>query len=102
VIVAVGIPAGLRIRTHRGKAIRRIAERLASENSTARGYPDGCDWYLQYYLGGQEWCGQPVSIAGPGLAAAVQAGLVDEYRLLMTPVAVGGGTSVFPNGVRGA
>jgi len=42
-----------------------------------------------------------VSIAGPGLAAAaVQAGLVDEYRLLVTPVVVGGGTSVFPDGVR--
>jgi len=42
-----------------------------------------------------------VSIAGPGLAAAaIQAGLVDEYRLLVTPVVVGGGTSVFPDGVR--
>jgi riboflavin biosynthesis pyrimidine reductase len=40
-----------------------------------------------------------VSIGGPGLAAAaVQAGLVDEYRLLVTPVVVGGGTSVFPDG----
>jgi dihydrofolate reductase len=42
-----------------------------------------------------------VSIGGPGLAAAaVRAGLVDEYRLLVTPVVVGGGTSVFPDGVR--
>jgi len=42
-----------------------------------------------------------VSIAGPGLAAsAIRAGLVDEYQLFVTPVMVGGGTSVFPDGVR--
>jgi len=42
-----------------------------------------------------------VSIGGPGLAAAaVQAGLVDEYQLFVTPVLVGGGTSVFPDGIR--
>ena len=42
-----------------------------------------------------------VSIGGPSLAAAaIRAGLVDEYRLLVTPVVVGGGTSVFPGGVR--
>ncbi len=42
-----------------------------------------------------------VSIGGPGLAAsAIRAGLVDEYRLFVTPVVVGGGTSVFPDGVR--
>ena len=38
-----------------------------------------------------------VSVGGPGLAAsAIRAGLVDEYHLLVTPVVVGGGTSVFP------
>jgi dihydrofolate reductase len=42
-----------------------------------------------------------VSVGGPGLAAsAIRAGLVDEYHLLVTPVLVGGGTSVFPDGVR--
>jgi dihydrofolate reductase len=42
-----------------------------------------------------------VSVGGPGLAAsAIRAGLVDEYRLLLTPVLVGGGTAVFPDGVR--
>jgi dihydrofolate reductase len=42
-----------------------------------------------------------VSLGGPGLAsAAVRAGLVDEYHLLLTPVAVGGGTPVFPAGNR--
>jgi dihydrofolate reductase len=42
-----------------------------------------------------------VSIGGPGLAAAaIRAGLVDEYQLFVTPVVVGGGTSVFPAGVR--
>jgi dihydrofolate reductase len=42
-----------------------------------------------------------VSVGGPGLAAsAIRAGLVDEYRLYVTPVVVGGGTAVFPDGVR--
>ena len=42
-----------------------------------------------------------VSVGGPGLAgAAVRAGLVDEYQLFVTPVVVGCGTSVFPDGVR--
>ena len=42
-----------------------------------------------------------VSVGGPGLAAsAIQAGLVDEYHLFVTPVLVGGGTAVFPDGVR--
>jgi dihydrofolate reductase len=42
-----------------------------------------------------------VSVGGPGLAAsAIRAGLVDEYQLFVTPVVVGGGTSVFPDGVR--
>lgn len=42
-----------------------------------------------------------VSIGGPGLAAsAIRAGLIDEYWLLVTPVVVGGGTPVFPDGVR--
>ena len=42
-----------------------------------------------------------VSIGGPGLAsAAIGAGLVDEFHLFVTPVAVGGGTPVFPAGTR--
>jgi dihydrofolate reductase len=42
-----------------------------------------------------------VSIGGPTLAAAaIRAGLVDECHLLVTPVAVGGGTPVFPHGAR--
>ena len=42
-----------------------------------------------------------ISIGGPGLAAsAIRAGLVDEYQVFVTPVLVGGGTSVFPHGVR--
>lgn len=42
-----------------------------------------------------------VSVGGPGLAAsAIRAGLVDEYRLFVTPVVVGGGTAVFPDGIR--
>ena len=42
-----------------------------------------------------------VSVGGPGLAAsALRAGLVDECQLFVTPVLVGGGTPVFPDGVR--
>jgi dihydrofolate reductase len=42
-----------------------------------------------------------VSVGGPTLAAsAIKAGLVDEYRVLAQPVAVGGGTPVFPHGTR--
>jgi dihydrofolate reductase len=42
-----------------------------------------------------------VSVGGPGLAASViRAGLVDEYQMFVTPVVVGGGTAVFPDGVR--
>lgn len=42
-----------------------------------------------------------VSVGGPGLAThAIRAGLVDEYHLFVTPVVVGGGTPVFPDGVR--
>jgi dihydrofolate reductase len=42
-----------------------------------------------------------LTIGGPGLAAhAVRAGLVDEYHLVVNPIATGGGTRFFPNGVR--
>lgn len=42
-----------------------------------------------------------VSISGPGLAAhAFRAGLVDEVRLFLYPVVVGGGTRFLPDGVR--
>jgi dihydrofolate reductase len=40
-----------------------------------------------------------ISIGGPTLAAtAIAAGLVDEYRLFVCPVLVGGGTAFFPDG----
>jgi dihydrofolate reductase len=42
-----------------------------------------------------------VSVGGPTLAAsAIAAGLVDEYQVFAAPVAVGGGTPVFPLGAR--
>ncbi|WP_136708942.1 dihydrofolate reductase family protein [Agromyces sp. H66] len=42
-----------------------------------------------------------VSISGPGLAAhAFRAGLVDEVRLFLHPIVVGGGTRFLPDGVR--
>jgi dihydrofolate reductase len=41
-----------------------------------------------------------VSVGGPGLAAhALAAGLVDECRLFLNPVAVGGGTRALPAGL---
>ncbi len=40
-------------------------------------------------------------IGGPRLAAhAIRSGLVDEYQLLVSPVAVGGGKAFWPGGVR--
>ncbi len=42
-----------------------------------------------------------ISIGGPTLAAhAIAAGLVDEYQLLVVPVAVGGGARCLPDGIR--
>ncbi len=42
-----------------------------------------------------------LGIGGPDLAGqAVQAGLVDEYQLFLMPVLVGGGTKLFPSGIR--
>ena len=42
-----------------------------------------------------------VSVGGPGLAGtALAAGLVDELRVLVTPVVVGGGTAWLPDAVR--
>jgi dihydrofolate reductase len=45
--------------------------------------------------------GRDLSIGGPHLAAeALRGGLVDECRLWLTPVVVGGGTRALPDGVR--
>lgn len=42
-----------------------------------------------------------LSVDGPTLAAqAIEAGLVDEYHLLITTTVVGGGKRFFPDGVR--
>ncbi len=42
-----------------------------------------------------------VSIGGPGLAAhAIRAGLVEELRLFVYPVVIGGGIRFLPDGVR--
>jgi dihydrofolate reductase len=41
-----------------------------------------------------------LSIGGPTIAAeAIRAGLVDECRLYLTPIVVGGGTRALPDGV---
>lgn len=45
----------------------------------------------------QESTGGDVALGGPGLAAeAVRLGLIDEYRVFVHPVAVGGGIPFFP------
>jgi dihydrofolate reductase len=42
-----------------------------------------------------------ITVGGPHLAAAaIEAGLVDEYHLFVAPVIVGGGTRSLPDGVR--
>ncbi|HZA74207.1 MAG TPA: dihydrofolate reductase family protein [Propionibacteriaceae bacterium] len=42
-----------------------------------------------------------LSVGGPHLAtSALRAGLVDQLRQFLAPVVVGGGTSMFPNGLR--
>jgi dihydrofolate reductase len=45
--------------------------------------------------------GRDITVGGPDVAAqAIKAGLVDECRLFVTPVLVGGGNHWFPNNVR--
>jgi dihydrofolate reductase len=45
--------------------------------------------------------GGDISAGGAGLAAGlIERGLVDEYRLFVSPVVLGGGTPYFPAGVR--
>jgi dihydrofolate reductase len=42
-----------------------------------------------------------ISVGGPDLAAqAIEAGLVDEYHLFVTPIVVGGGNRSLPDSVR--
>lgn len=49
---------------------------------------------------GKQSASAPLSIGGPGLAAAaLAAGLVDELRWIAVPVLVGGGTGWLPPGV---
>jgi dihydrofolate reductase len=41
--------------------------------------------------------GKPLAVGGAGLARTlIDAGLVDEYRLFVNPIVVGGGTPFFP------
>ena len=45
----------------------------------------------------QAQSGKDISVGGAGLAASmIRLGLVDEYRLFVNPVLVGGGTPFFP------
>jgi len=48
----------------------------------------------------KEQTGKNLAVGGAGLASTLIAlGLVDEYRLFVYPVVVGGGTPYFPAGV---
>lgn len=43
--------------------------------------------------------GRDLTVGGPNLASrAIEAGLVDEYQVLIVPVVVGGGTRFLPDG----
>jgi dihydrofolate reductase len=45
--------------------------------------------------------GRDITVGGPDLAAqAINAGLVDEFQLFLTPIVVGGGNRSLPNNVR--
>jgi dihydrofolate reductase len=45
--------------------------------------------------------GRDITVGGPDLAAqAIKAGVVDECLLLLSPIAVGGGTRMLPDDVR--
>jgi dihydrofolate reductase len=49
----------------------------------------------------KEEAARDLSIAGPDLAAqAIEAGLVDEIQLFLSPIVVGAGTPALPKGVR--
>jgi hypothetical protein len=52
VIVVIGIPAGLRFRSHRGRAIKRLAGAFAAQYS--HGYPEQYDAWLEYFTGRRE------------------------------------------------
>jgi dihydrofolate reductase len=44
--------------------------------------------------------GRDITVGGPDLAAqAIQAGLVDEIHLFVTPIVLGGGNPFLPNNV---
>jgi dihydrofolate reductase len=48
----------------------------------------------------KEQPGKDLAVGGPGLASSlISLNLVDEYRLFVSPVVVGGGTPYFPAGV---
>jgi dihydrofolate reductase len=49
----------------------------------------------------KESAGRDLSVGGPNLAAqALEAGLVDELQLFITPLVAGGGTQALPDGLR--
>ena len=49
----------------------------------------------------KEAAGRDLSVGGPHLAAqALKAGLVDEIRLLLSPVIIGAGNAALPDGLR--
>ena len=49
----------------------------------------------------KEDAGQDLAVGGPELASsAIRAGLVDEFQMFISPLAVGGGKKYLPDGVR--
>ncbi|WP_247045860.1 dihydrofolate reductase family protein [Arthrobacter rhizosphaerae] len=67
----------------------------STRTSIERGFDPGAVRQLK------EMADRDIGIAGPDLAShAIRAGLVDEYRVYVTPMIVGGGKQFLPDDVR--
>jgi dihydrofolate reductase len=77
-----------------------VYSRTLEEPSTARTRVER-DFDPQAVRQLKEAAGADLSVGGPHLAAqALRAGLVDECQLYLSPVVVGGGNRIFPDGFR--
>ena len=74
---------------------KTLAEPTSTHTKIERSFDPGVVRQLKANADGD------IDISGPELAAqAIQAGLVDEIQLRISPVLIGGGKTFFPKGVR--